>query len=304
MMSTRANLLSKNFCSARLLLLLTLANLATLSASSSTLNETAKHFHSISKEGVKFYRKHEYVDAIKMFEQAVGLAESAGLSPEQRANAYLNLCTCQSDNNDYKNAELTLKLAERIITENKVDNPALTIRLLRRQTRIEEHRYDFSGAAARQAELCKLYEQDIGRLVVSNFSEMARLQHLELRAKHYQRSITIGNELLSLISKFRVLPDADINIRVRLTQGTALILTGQKRLGYDQLSQVYEPAKESSPDLAAYAAAWLAYCAGTDKNETQRIYWMNRLAAVAEASQQSPKHWCDQVQHEINNAPH
>lgn len=260
-----------------------------------------KRFQSLSKQGVRSYRQHEYAKAIAMFSKAVEFAESAGLSPEQQANVCLNLAVCQKESGDAERADLTMSKAERIFIENNVDNPALRIRLLRKRTDIEEKLGRFATAAEKQAELCKIYEMNIGRMVLTHFSELARLQDLERKAKHYQRSVEIGRELLGLMAKFRVAPNMDVFIRTNLTQGIALIFAGQVRQGCDHLQKMYEAAREGSPDLAAYAAAWLVHCANLDRDETQRAYWTKRLDAVAEASHRTTKCWLEGVERDAVN---
>ncbi|MBY0552036.1 MAG: hypothetical protein K2W95_32430 [Candidatus Obscuribacterales bacterium] len=250
-----------------------------------------------------FFRRHDYANAIKMLLSASELAEKVGLSPEQRVNVDVNLATCQTYNNDYRNAEHTLERADRLFTESKVDNPALRIRLLRRRTYIAEYFGKFEGAAKSQLELCKIYEKSIGRMVLGNFSEMGRLQHLELRCGHFQRSVEVGREALGLMSKFRITPNTDVFVRTNLTQGIALIFAGQVREGCDHLQKMYGPASRDSADLAAYAAAWLVHCARVDKNEAQRALWTKRLDKVAEASHTTPAFWLERVDREARDGP-
>lgn len=267
-----------------------------IAAHGSTCSNENNQFQSISRRGVKCYRDQEYGSALNLFKKAIDVAERARLSPEQRANAYVCLSSCQFQTGDYKNSVLTLKKAEQIINDNKVDNPALIIRLLRRRTDINERCYNWSEAIASQIELCNLYEKNVGRLILGNFAERGRLQHLELRAKNYRRCAELGQELLGLLAKFRVSPTADITIRTNLTQGKALIFAGRESQGCDALQKVYETAKEGSPDLAAHAAAWQVFCARTQKNEARRIAWTKRLEAVVEASHQTRKYWLDGVE--------
>ncbi len=302
MMNSRPNRLAKTFFC--LLLVLISAGAAPVTVLGRTQNDSEALCHLSSTQGVKFFRQREYANAIKMFEHALQLAETVGLSPEWRANEYVFLCTSLMSIDDYKSAHVALEKAERLITENKVDNPALRIRLLRRKNCIEEHSDNLSGAAATQMELCELYQKNIGRLLVGNFSEMMRLQHLELKAKHYKRSIEVGNELLQLLADFRMPPEADTVVRANLTQGVALIFAGQRRQGCDHLKKMYEPAVGGSDDLAAYAAAWLVCCARSEKNEAERVHWISKLDAVAEGSHRSRSFWLERIEREERDGPH
>lgn len=302
MLNNRENFIARAFLCSALpcgLIIIALSTPAVLARQS----EAAKKFQSLSRLGVKFYRVKEYSSAVKMFEEAVAAAESGNLTAEQRANAYLNLFSCQRENNDYKNAAVTIKKAEQTMVASQVDNEALKIRLLRRKIEIDEHLGDWCSAAAKQAELCRLYEKHVGRLVVSNFSEMARWQHFELKARHYEGSIKVGRNLLQLLAKFRMPPGSDIALRTNLTQGISLIFAGQRQEGCVYLQKVYEPATGGSDDLAAYAATWLVHCAELEKRETQRIYWLKKLDAVAQASKCSTKDWLHRVELEAQNGP-
>lgn len=296
MMRCRVTRILNNACATLVLVVIINAGPAHQRAHGSTTSDANSRFQSISRRGVKCYRDRDYASARKLFEQAVEVAESETLSAEQRANAYLCLSACQLQSGDCKNAESTQKKAERIIHENKVDNPALKMRMLRRKTDINERCENWSGAIASQIELCKLYEESLGKLMLGNFSERGRLQHLELRAKNYQRSVQLGQELHGLLAKFRISPQADITIRTNLTYGTALILAGRPTDGCNVLQKVYEAAKSDSPDLAADAAAWQVFCANAEKNEKKKIYWLQRLDAVVEASRQTQKYWLESVE--------
>lgn len=259
--------------------------------------------HSISRQGVMAYRQQDYPKAVALFNRAIEVYGKK-MNAEQLATTYFNISVCQKLNNHIKDADIASAKAENIFAENGVDNPALKIRILRNKTDLCERRSDFEKAIVSQTEVCKLYEENIGRMVVGNFSETGRLHHLELRARHYKKCVAMGQELLARLDKFRMPAESDLEIRVTLTQGIALIFAGDATRGCELLQKLYEPAMASnSADMAAYAAAWLVHYATTNSNEQKKGYWMNKLSTAAERCNTVPQFWLHRIEIEHLNGP-
>lgn len=259
-------------------------------------------YRRISQKGVLYFRQQHYEDASGMFEKAARLAESAKLSPEKICNSYLNLAAARKESKDYIGAQRYLDKSALLMQQFSLSSPALHMRLLRRQVDVYEITNKFAAAAEVQYKMCELYRNSIGKLVMSNFSEMARLQHLQLRANQFKQSIYTGSKLLALLTEFKIQKDSDINIRASLTQGLSLMHTANVAQGKKYLVAVYGWAKSGSPDFACYAAAWLVLSARAAHDKLSETSWFKNLEATAPSTDRPAAKWLDEVQQSFAQA--